>query len=197
MPDGEFKSTITDGKSISGVLEDLGYECSVDREGNLTGLSMKDESLTMNDESFSDEGFFRALAPAVESGSYITCIPEEGTAWRWYFQNGEVIRQKGHYVWVNETASFPSFTRDELEAISFLLKHRSEEVSNNSALISPSMIDSEDCRALNTTKEVISDAISSEFASGAKMIARLSEKLAPAINGTADAILVTNTSLCE
>lgn len=57
------------------IYNDIGDICNV----KFTGKKYGDEDI-----------FFSALAPYVESGSYIGVVLEEGVTWKWYFYNGEV-----------------------------------------------------------------------------------------------------------
>jgi hypothetical protein len=41
---------------------------------------------------------FKAIASFIESGSYIVMLGEDGTLWRWFFENGEVREQNARSI---------------------------------------------------------------------------------------------------
>ena len=51
-------------------------------------------------EKYGDENvLFRAIAPFVESGSYIEMNGEDGSLWRWIFKNGTVDEVSATITW--------------------------------------------------------------------------------------------------
>ena len=71
-------------KTIEGVLEAWRWEADVDEAtGDISYVHFRGEKLG------DDEVLWRAIAPFVESGSYIEMNGEDGGAWCWRFVDGK------------------------------------------------------------------------------------------------------------
>lgn len=71
-------------KTIEGVLEAWRWEPEVDEKtGDIVGVSFRGEKLG------DDEVLWKAIAPFVESGSFIAMNGEDGGAWCWRFTDGK------------------------------------------------------------------------------------------------------------
>ena len=60
------------------------WELEEDGSGNCIGINFTENRLG------DDEDILRAIAPYVESGSYIKMLGEDGKTWTWIFRNKEL-----------------------------------------------------------------------------------------------------------
>lgn len=78
---GDFQMS----KTIEGVLEAWRWEPEVDEKtGDVIGLEFHGEKLG------DDEVLWKAIAPFVESGSFIEMHGEDGGQWTWNFVDGKL-----------------------------------------------------------------------------------------------------------
>lgn len=73
-------------KSIEEALREIRYDPEYDDNGNICNVKFTGQKRGC------EKVFFTALAPYIESGSYISFRGEDGDAWKWSFNNGEVIQ---------------------------------------------------------------------------------------------------------
>jgi hypothetical protein len=78
--------------TLEEILEEWRWEAEVDEEGNITDIQFAGEKY--GDE----EALFSALAPFVDSGSFIEMVGEEGDHWRWCFTEGTLVEEIGSVV---------------------------------------------------------------------------------------------------
>jgi len=72
-------------KTLEAQLETWRWEADVDEEtGDVVDLHFRGEKLG------DDVALFGAIAPFVESGSYIQMSGEDGSGWRWCFDDGKL-----------------------------------------------------------------------------------------------------------
>lgn len=69
-------------KNIVEAFDAWRWTAEENKEGDIVGLTFKGQKLG------NDEVLLRAIAGFVEDGSYIEMIGEDGSVWRWIFQNG-------------------------------------------------------------------------------------------------------------
>jgi hypothetical protein len=79
--------------SLEKILEEWRWTPEFDNIGNIIGLEFNGEKL--GDEII----LFKAIAPYVKSGSYITMRGEDEEYWRWEFVDGELIEKAGHITY--------------------------------------------------------------------------------------------------
>ena len=79
--------------SLEDCLNAWRWGADTDNVGNITGIWFKNEKL--GDEEF----LFNAIAPFVQSGSYIEVHGEEGARWRWVFENGKCTEKWATITW--------------------------------------------------------------------------------------------------
>lgn len=63
-----------------------------DEEGNIVSIEFTGE------KRGDDRLLFRAIAPFVRRGSFISIACESGCLWRWYFDGGDALEQEGTVV---------------------------------------------------------------------------------------------------
>lgn len=71
-------------KTLGEALEEIRYEPEYDDNGDICNVEFTGQKYG------SENVFFNALAPYVESGSYIAFEGEDGDTWEWSFNNGKV-----------------------------------------------------------------------------------------------------------
>lgn len=77
-------NSVLRSKTLGEALEEIRYEPEYDNNGNICNVEFTGQKYG------SEEVFFNALAPYVESGSYIDFEGEDGYEWEWLFENGKV-----------------------------------------------------------------------------------------------------------
>jgi hypothetical protein len=80
-------------KTLAEALEAWRWDAEMDEDYNIIGIDFGGEKLG------DDEILFRAIAPFVESGSYLELQGEDGCLWRWRFDNGGFRQQDSKIVW--------------------------------------------------------------------------------------------------
>lgn len=78
-------NTIIKANTLEDAINECGWELERDdEESDYNAIYFISEKL--GDENI----FFSAIAPYVESGSYIQMVGEDGCIWRYVFENGEM-----------------------------------------------------------------------------------------------------------
>lgn len=78
--------TVLDSMSIVEALENILYVPQLDQNGDICNVEFIGQK-------YGDEDiFFKALAPYVETGSYLCFIGEDGDTLKWIFNDGSVTR---------------------------------------------------------------------------------------------------------
>jgi len=76
--------TVLESTNIGEALEEIRYIPKFNQNGDICNVEF-------TGEKYGDEQiFFSALAPYVESGSYLCFKGEYGDTWKWVFENGKV-----------------------------------------------------------------------------------------------------------
>lgn len=76
---------VLNAKTLEEALVEIRYDPIFDNDGNIINVEF-------NGEKYGDEKiFFTALAPFVESDSYISFRGEDGHLWKWFFDGKVVI----------------------------------------------------------------------------------------------------------
>ena len=75
--------TILRAETLDEALRECRYEIEEDDNGNAYYMAFTGE------KSGDDYEIFKAIAPAVEDGSYIEMTGDDGDKWRWVFKEGE------------------------------------------------------------------------------------------------------------
>lgn len=79
--------TVLESKSLKDALIEIRYKPKFNKSGDIMNVKF-------TGEKYGDEDiFFHALAPYVESGSYIDFEGEDEATWKWLFENGEVTQE--------------------------------------------------------------------------------------------------------
>lgn len=76
--------TVLESVTLAEAMEEIRYLPVPNIDGDICDVEFRGEKY--GDE----EIFFKALAPYVESGSYICFMGEDDSEWKWVFDNGEV-----------------------------------------------------------------------------------------------------------
>ena|SRR3990167_2164431 len=80
-------------KNLEDAMTEWRYCPETDEEGNISNIYFEGEKL--GDETV----LWKALAPFVKSGSYIQMHGEDGSTWRWCFDDGKFEEKSGRIVW--------------------------------------------------------------------------------------------------
>ena len=80
---------VLQSQTLVDALESWRWKARTDSVGNVCGIEF------VGEKSGQDELLFDAIAPYVESGSYIVMRGEDGEVWRWYFEEGTCSEQAG------------------------------------------------------------------------------------------------------
>lgn len=76
--------TVLESKTIGEALAEIRYAPKYNDNGDICNVEFTGQKYG------SERVFFNALAPYVESGSYIDFEGEDGFEWEWLFENGKV-----------------------------------------------------------------------------------------------------------
>lgn len=76
--------SVLKSRSLGNALAEIRYEPEYDDNDNICNVEFTGQKY--GDEKY----FFNALAPYVESGSYIAFEGEDGKVWEWQFKDGKV-----------------------------------------------------------------------------------------------------------
>ena len=75
-------------KTLEDAIKEWGWELIVDEEsGDVVDISYEENKI--GQESL----MFTAIAPYVEEGSFLHMNGEDGSQWRWYFEDGNMVEQ--------------------------------------------------------------------------------------------------------
>jgi len=86
-------SDITAAETLVEAFDKCRYEADVNADGDIYYICFVGEKFG------DDEEIFRAIAPAVESGSFIEMEGGDGLLWRWVFNDGVCREVYGRIVW--------------------------------------------------------------------------------------------------
>lgn len=76
--------TVIESKTLEEAMDEIRYVPLYNFDGNICNVGF-------TGEKYGDEDvFFNALAPYVESDSYMCFEGEDGDTWKWVFKNGKV-----------------------------------------------------------------------------------------------------------
>lgn len=89
-PDNELLLAST---TLGDALLKCCYEIEEDDNGNIFGIWFIGEKLG------EDYEILNAIAPAVENGSYVQMVGEDGEFWRWIFKDGECKEISPKIIW--------------------------------------------------------------------------------------------------
>ncbi len=87
------------------IMEEWRYEIGIAEKDQDVALGIKAKKGDVLDIQFigeklgSDEVLFAAIAPFVTSGSYVEFSGEDGSQWRYVFNNGKMRESYGTVVW--------------------------------------------------------------------------------------------------
>lgn len=76
--------SVLESTNIREALKEIRYIPKFNQNGDICNVKFTGEKYG------NEEIFFSALAPYVESGSYICFEGEDGDTWKWLFENGKV-----------------------------------------------------------------------------------------------------------
>lgn len=83
-------------ETLADAIESFGYTPELDSDYNIVGIEHHQEK--MSDE----ESMFKAIAPYVDSGSYIEMYGDGGERWRWVFDDGKLEEINAILPWEDE-----------------------------------------------------------------------------------------------
>ena len=92
--DKDTISRLCKENNITGLFEELMWLPNFEN-GNITSLEYDAPDKKIGDE----ELWMEAIAPFVESGSYIEIIGEDGDMWRWCFTDGKFSIIRPEITW--------------------------------------------------------------------------------------------------
>lgn len=76
--------TVLESEELGEALEEIRYTPEYNENGDICDVEF-------TGEKYGDEEiFFKALAPYIESGSYLCFEGEDGDIWKWVFEDGKV-----------------------------------------------------------------------------------------------------------
>lgn len=78
---------------LESAVRDWRWDLYCDDDGNVVEIMFEGEKLGQ------DEILFEALAPWVKSGSYIEMHGEDGSLWRWCFDDGKFKEKAANISW--------------------------------------------------------------------------------------------------
>ena len=76
--------TVLESTNLGEALEEIRYIPEYNQSGDICNLDFTGEKCG------EEEIFFKALAPYVETGSYLCFEGEDGSTWKWDFSGGKV-----------------------------------------------------------------------------------------------------------
>lgn len=79
--------------TLEAAMVEWRYCPETDEDGNISNIYFEGEKL--GDET----ALWKALAPFIRSGSYIQMHGEDGSTWRWCFDDGKFEEKSGRIVW--------------------------------------------------------------------------------------------------
>lgn len=96
--------SVLKSNTLGNALEEIRYEPEYNDNGDICNVEFTGQKYG------SEVVFFNALAPYVESGSYITFEGEDGNTWKWSFNDGKVEKIE-NYELIDKIANF--FEKEE------------------------------------------------------------------------------------
>lgn len=90
-------------KDLFGILQSLGFEYSLDEQGNMNGISYP------YNKTGNEEYFLCCFAGFVKDGSYLEFEGEDYSHWKYVFKNGKMIRYDGETIIKYEDAEVYEF----------------------------------------------------------------------------------------
>ena len=85
--------TFTKAETLEEALGEWRWDIEMMKDGSVDGISFSGE------KSGDDTLLFEAIAPYVESGSYIEMSGEDGYIWRWKFESGKCTEEGAVLDW--------------------------------------------------------------------------------------------------
>lgn len=76
--------TVLDSINIVEALEEIRYAPQLNQNGDICNVEF------IGEKYGDEEIFFKALAPYIETGSYLCFKGEDGDRWKWVFNDGSV-----------------------------------------------------------------------------------------------------------
>ena len=76
--------TVMESKTLEDALKEIRYKPKYNSNGDICNVEFTGQ------KSGDEKVFFNALAPYVETDSYIAFEGEDGVEWEWVFRNGKV-----------------------------------------------------------------------------------------------------------
>lgn len=86
-------SVVLESETLYEALEECRYELEEDSEGNVVDIYFVGEKIG------EDHSIFNSIAPAIEDGSYIEMLGEDGCLWRWIFNDGVCKEKDAKILW--------------------------------------------------------------------------------------------------
>ena len=94
-------------KTLKDAIGEWQWDIEMQKDGSVDGIYFS------GDKSGDDIQLFEAIAPYVESGSYIEMSGEDGTIWRWKFEEGKCTENEATLDW-----------EDNIDIVDALLKEK-------------------------------------------------------------------------
>lgn len=99
--------TFANAKTLKESLEEWRWDIEMKEDGSVDGISFSGEKI--GDENH----LFEAIAPYVESGSYIEMSGEDGLIWRWKFEKGKCTEEAAILDWDGNTQIVEALLKQE------------------------------------------------------------------------------------
>lgn len=91
-----YSGDVINSETFEEAMAEFRYEVVLDENGNVTFIDFTGEKFG------SDDLMFSAIAPFVESGSYIEMCGEDGEFWMWKFKDGKFKEVQAKRVYEDE-----------------------------------------------------------------------------------------------
>jgi len=85
--------TALNTSTLADMFDEWGWSVEEDEDGNINGLWFD------RDKIGQEELLFQTIAPWVKSGSYVEMHGEDGTMWRWCWENGKCSEKYANVSW--------------------------------------------------------------------------------------------------
>lgn len=86
-------ATVKGCRNLVGAMKEWRWDLDEDENGHISGIAFAGE------KAGDDLTLFKAIAPFVESGSYIEMCGEDGALWRWVFIKNTCIEKSAKVSW--------------------------------------------------------------------------------------------------
>ncbi len=86
-------ATVKSSQNLADAMDEWRWDVEEDEAGNIVGIAFSGE------KAGDDLTLFKAIAPFVESGSYIEMRGEDGAQWRWIFNEKMCIEKTVKISW--------------------------------------------------------------------------------------------------